>query len=110
MTQVLPYWILSLAAGLTAGTVYFFGLWWTVLKLPTSRQPALLTLGSFGLRTILVLGVFYIVGHGHWDRLLICLAGFFLARVLVTRRMQPGAAPAPEHAGRRRKSPAHGKG
>jgi len=79
----------SVAAGLGAGTVYFMGLWWTVNRLKISRRPAVLTLGSFALRAVLVLAVFYLVAQGHWARFLGCMVGFLAARTAITRRLRP---------------------
>jgi hypothetical protein len=41
----------------------------------------------------LALAGFYFVSNGHWDRLLLCLLGFFTARVLVTRLAGPPIEP-----------------
>ena len=51
----------ALLAGGGLGGFYFAGLWWTVRKLPTAQSPALLSLGSFLLRTTVVLAGFYLV-------------------------------------------------
>ena len=75
----------ALLAGLVAGTVFFAGLWWTVQRLPAAKHPGLLVVGSMLLRTALTLGVFFLAGHGHLDRMLACLAGFVTARFLVMR-------------------------
>ena len=70
-------------AGLMLGAIFFGGLWWTVFRAVTSKQPALWFLGSNLLRTGVVLGGFYLVGGGRWERLLLCLLGFVLARLVV---------------------------
>jgi F1F0 ATPase subunit 2 len=77
--------ILALLAGVLIGTIFFGGLWWTVRRGLSSQRPAAWFLGSLLLRTILVLGGFYLVSRGDWRRLLACLLGFLLARILVTR-------------------------
>jgi F1F0 ATPase subunit 2 len=82
----------ALAAGLLLGLFFFGGLWWTVVRGVSSRQPALWFLGSLLLRMSGALAGFYYVGRGDWRRLLLCLLGFVLARLWVkwlTR--QPGA-------------------
>ncbi|MGB5511607.1 MAG: ATP synthase subunit I [Woeseiaceae bacterium] len=76
-------------AGLLLGAIFFGGLWWTVRLGVASRRPALLFLGSLLLRTVVVVAGFYFVGDGHWQRLLACLFGFVIARVLVTRLAGP---------------------
>jgi F1F0 ATPase subunit 2 len=42
-------------------------------------------LGSLLLRTSIVMAGFFMVGDGHWDRMLACLLGFVSARYIVTR-------------------------
>ena len=71
-------------AGLLLGAIFFGGLWWTVRLGVASRRPALLFLGSLLLRTVVVVAGIYFVGDGHWQRLLACLFGFVIARILVT--------------------------
>lgn len=78
----------SLLAGLCIGMMFFAGLWWTVQRVVTSRQPGILFAGSFLLRTALTLGGFYLVGKGSWPRLVLCLVGFIVGRILVKRFVQ----------------------
>jgi len=77
--------VLALAAGLLLGAVFFGGLWWTVRKGVSSKNPALWFLGSFLLRISLVLLGFYFVGRGDWQRLMASLLGFIIARFCVMR-------------------------
>lgn len=85
--------ILSLAtagaAGLLLGAIFFGGLWWTVVRGMSSRSPALWFLGSKLLRTAIVLGGFYLTGRDHWERWLMCLLGFVLARLIAWRLARP---------------------
>jgi F1F0 ATPase subunit 2 len=76
--------VLSGAAGLLLGAVFFGGLWWTVNRGVTSPRPAVWFLGSFLVRMGITLGGFYVVSDGHWQRLLLCLVGFLIARITVT--------------------------
>jgi len=76
---------LALMQGLLLGAIFFGGLWWTVRKGISSKSPALWFLGSMLLRMSLVLGGFYFVGRGDWERLVACLVGFIIARIIVTR-------------------------
>jgi F1F0 ATPase subunit 2 len=76
--------LLAGAAGLLLGACFFGGLWWTVRKGLTARQPALWFFGSTLLRMGLALAGFYFVGRGDWRRLLACLLGFVIARFVVT--------------------------
>ena len=80
---------LTSMAGLLLGAIFFGGLWWTVRLGVASRRPALLFLGSLLLRTVVVVAGFYFVGDGHWQRLLACLFGFVIARIIVTRLAGP---------------------
>jgi len=77
------YMILAFIGGLLLGTLFFGGLWLTVRKLVTSRIPALWFLGSFILRVSITLIGFYYIFSGSWQRLLICVAGFIIARYTV---------------------------
>ena len=77
--------VLALVAGGILGAIFFGGLWWTVRKGASSVQPAFWFLGSLLVRTITVLAGFYFVFDGHLPRLLLCLAGFVAARLVVTR-------------------------
>jgi F1F0 ATPase subunit 2 len=77
--------VLALITGVVLGAIFFGGLWWTVRKCVSARQPALWFFGGGLLRMTLVLAGFYFVAHGHWGRLLLCLLGFVMARVIVTR-------------------------
>lgn len=85
MTSSLLALLGALLAGFLAGGAFFIGLWWTVQRLPSVKHPALLMAGSLILRTALALSVFLLAGGGHLDRILACLAGFVIARFLVTR-------------------------
>ena len=85
--------VLALVTGVLLGAMFFGGLWWTVLKGLSSKQPALWFLGSLLLRTSLALAGFYFIARGHWERLLVCLLGFVMARLIVTRLTLASAKP-----------------
>ena len=85
-------WSEAPAAGALLGTMFFGGLWWTVRKGISSQQPALWVFGSLLLRMSSSLTGFYFVSDGHWERLLLCLLGFVMARIVVTWLTQPSAA------------------
>lgn len=70
-------------AGVALGVMFFGGLWLTVKQSLSSTKPALLILGSFVVRIVLVLTGFYFIGANNWQWLLIALAGFIIARLLV---------------------------
>ena len=73
---------LAAVAGSALGTIFFGGLLWTVRKGVTADQPALWFLGSLLLR----MGIAF---RGHLGRLLACIAGFALARLVVTCLTRP---------------------
>jgi len=77
--------VLALVTGVLLGVMFFGGLWWTVRKGVSSKRPALWFFGSLVLRMSIVLAGFYFVSGGHWERLLLCLLGFVIARLIVTR-------------------------
>lgn len=84
---------LASVAGVLLGGVFFGGLWWTVRKGVSSQRPALWFGGSLVLRMGVVLAGFHVVGGGHWERLLVCLLGFAVARFAVTRLTGPPVQP-----------------
>lgn len=88
MDDVIPL-VLAFAAGLGLGLVYFGGLWLTIRRLPTSRWPVVLTLGSLLGRTAVTLVGFYLVMAGHWERSVACLVGFALMRFVVVASLGP---------------------
>lgn len=91
--------LLAWAAGLGLGLFYFGGLWLTIRRLPESKGPAALVLGSFVVRTALVLVGFYFVMGGRWERMLACLVGFMMARLALVSRLRPERLPAASQGG-----------
>ena len=85
--------MLALVAGVLLGAIFFGGLWWTVQKGVSSKRSALWFFGSLLLRTSIALAGFYFIGHGHWERLLVCLLGFVIARLIVTRLTRASEKP-----------------
>jgi F1F0 ATPase subunit 2 len=85
--------VLVLVMGGVLGAIFFGGLWWTVRKVVSSKWPALWLLGSMLLRTGIALAGFYFVAGGHWERLLVCLLGFVIARLIVTRLTRSAEKP-----------------
>lgn len=86
-------WLFAWIAGVALGVIFFGGLWWTIRSAVKSPQPALWFFVSMLLRTSIALAGFYLVGGGHWQRLLVCLLGFIVARLLVTwvTRLSPSS-------------------
>jgi F1F0 ATPase subunit 2 len=77
--------VLALMAGGLLGVIFFGGLWWTIKKGVDSKRPALLFVGSMLLRTSVTLAGFYFIGHDNLERVLVCLVGFVLARIAITK-------------------------
>ena len=77
--------LLVICAGLALGAIFYGGLWLTVRSLPTARNPVLLTLASFWIRTLLVLAGFLLLARSNWLNALICLLGFVMGRIVVSR-------------------------
>ena len=76
---------LAAGAGLLLGAIFFGGLWWTVRRGVSSKHPAAWFLGSLLLRMSVTLAGFCIVAGGRGERLLLCLLGFIMARLIVMR-------------------------
>ncbi len=76
---------LALGTGGLLGAFFFGGLWWTIRKGLTSDHSALWFLGSTLLRTTVAVAGFYFIGSGDWRKMMLCLGGFFVARLVVTR-------------------------
>jgi len=80
---------LAWVAGVAIGAVFFGGLWWTVRRGVSSKQPAYWFFVSLLLRMSFAVAGFYFVGRGNWKRLLFCLLGFVMARLVVTLLTRP---------------------
>jgi F1F0 ATPase subunit 2 len=90
-------WLLlvpSLIGGLALGAFYFGGLWLTVRRLPDSRRPALLALGSLAGRLGVTLLGMYLVTGGQWARIGVCLLGILVMRTILMQHWQPWISPA----------------
>jgi F1F0 ATPase subunit 2 len=73
------------ATGFALGLLFYLGLWFTVRHLATTAHPILLTTASYWLRMSAVLAAFLWVMRGSWQNALLCLAGFIVARIAVSR-------------------------
>ena len=85
----------ALLAGVLLGAIFFGGLWLTIRQGVSSQWVALWFLGSLLLRMCIVLFGFYFVSGGDWQRLLTCLLGFIVARLVVTRITRGVEQPGP---------------
>ena len=91
MDETLPL-VLAWVAGSAIGAMFFGGLYWTVRKGVSSQRPAVWFFVSLLLRMSLALAGIYVVSGGHWERLLLCLLGFVMARLVVTWLTRPARA------------------
>ena len=91
MMQLMP----GMLAGMLLGLVFFGGLYWTVLKGVSARQPAAWFIVSLLLRFGITLTGFYFVSDGDWQRLAACLTGFIIARLIVLTAIHEEADHAP---------------
>jgi F1F0 ATPase subunit 2 len=99
MSEALTMLLAGLAGG-ALGAIFFGGLWWTVRKGLTSKQPAFWFLGSLLLRMGIVLAGFYFVANLGLGRLMVCLLGFVLARLVVTQATRTAGEPLPSQEAR----------
>jgi F1F0 ATPase subunit 2 len=87
---------LAFAVGVGVGFIHFGGLWLTIQRLATARQPHLLlgasALGRLG---ISVAGFYVVLGGGNWLHLLVCLGGFLGVRRFLIRRWRPASGQLP---------------
>ena len=80
--------LITLIMGILLGLFFFGGLWWTTKKGLLSKTPAQWFLTSLFVRIGIVIIVFYYLSRGHWERALICLIGFIIARTIIMRITQ----------------------
>jgi len=85
---------MALAEGVLLGGIFFGGLWWTVRMGVSSQWPALWFFGSLLVRMGIVLTGFYFVSDGRGERILLCLFGFVMGRLIVTQLVQTAKKPA----------------
>jgi len=80
--------VVSIAAGVTLGVLFYGGLWITIRRLVTSCHPIAVTLGSLLLRMAVVLAGLLLVTRGRWQNALACFAGFVIGRIAVSRYLR----------------------
>ncbi|MDD3721131.1 MAG: ATP synthase subunit I [Lutibacter sp.] len=71
--------------GIVLGIIFFGGLWLTVRKGLGSKRSTLIFMGSLVIRMAIVVIGFYYVGGDNWQKMLACLLGFLIARIVITR-------------------------
>lgn len=90
MTVMICKLVFAFGAGILIGLFYFGGLRWTVHRLPRVRKPIIWVTGSFLVRAVLSLTGFYVVSRGEWKRILVCLFGFVVVRMIWTAKVKTG--------------------
>ncbi len=75
----------ALLAGIILGGIFFGGLLITVRMGLSSKRPTLIFLVSMILRMAIVIMGFYYVGGDSWQKILVCLGGFLIARIVITQ-------------------------
>lgn len=80
---------LSALAGAALGVLYFGGLWLTIQRMTRSQNPGFLLLVSFLLRSVLVIGGFYLISGGRLERLAAGMLAFFVTRFFFTKYLSP---------------------
>jgi F1F0 ATPase subunit 2 len=84
------YLVMALAAGLVLGAFYFMALWQTVQRMPSAKSQVRLILVSLFLRmAVVMIGFYFVMGEGHWERLAAAMVGFIIIRKILTYRLGP---------------------
>ncbi len=78
----------ALLAGVLLGIVFFGGLWLTVRIGLRSKNTGLIFTGSVIVRMAIILVGFYYIGANNWQKMLVCLGGFLITRIVITRITQ----------------------
>jgi len=92
--EVVSMLAVALVAGLALGAGFFEGLRRTVVRVPGARHPALLVLGSFAIRVVIMAGFLVVLARaGGGAALAAATAGIVLARAGVVRRSRVGGGP-----------------
>jgi F1F0 ATPase subunit 2 len=92
--------VLASIAGLLLGAIFFGGLYLTVRQGVSSQSPALWFFGSLVARMGIALAGLYFASDGSWQRLVACLLGFVVARLVVTWLTRPAGRQASPPGGR----------
>lgn len=76
--------------GVALGVVFYGGLWLTLRRLPTTRHPYLLTMGSLFARIAVVLGGLWLGTAGEPWAIAAASAGFVTVQLLAAARVSMG--------------------
>lgn len=72
-------------AGTLLGCGFFYSLWFSVRKGLQSSSPIIWFVGGVLLRMGITVGVFYWISNNDIWRLTVCLIGFIVARLVITK-------------------------
>ena len=76
-----------LVVGFAVGIVYFHGLWLTLSRYTGKKHFGSKLLISFLIRLALAISAFYFFMQNDWQRLILLLIGFLIARQVMIRRI-----------------------
>lgn len=86
--------VVGFFGGVVLGLVFFGGLYWSVNKLPTVKNPALLMMGSMVARMAILLVGLYFLMAGDIKNLLAAVVGVMVIKfVMIARVRQKPTAP-----------------
>ena len=81
--------IIAMLVGIGMGIFYFGGLWLTVKHIANAQGKIFLVMGSFLARNAFCAVILWLLARGgHWQRVLVCLLGFVIARTFLVRRLR----------------------
>lgn len=86
--QEVSFLTFTFVAGIMVGGFFFGGLWWSTKKAVLSKKPVVWFMGSLLVRLSVTITAFYFISQNHWERMLVCLLGFVVARTIVMRITQ----------------------
>ncbi len=79
--------VIALLGGLIIGVFFFSGLWITIRRVEHMQRPGIILFASSMTRLVVALAGFYLLAWGRWERLLIAVIGFMLARMVMIRSL-----------------------
>lgn len=79
---------IAVVGGAALSIVYFGGLWLTVKELIEQNRSVWLMIGSFLLRTGILLLVFYALVIQHWVYLIVAFVTFLVVRQFILNRIR----------------------
>ena len=81
-------YVLAFAGGVILGLLFFGGLYITVQKMDTVKNPAIIMIISFILRMAVLVVAFYFISKSGYKEVLFALAGVILSRFVITFNMR----------------------